>query len=282
MSLFRNLRGRSRSALTIGVVAALALATCGTAAAALVSSVSPTTAAPVTTAVAAAAIFNVDHQSPLVRRAVTKRFNGLQAYNWSGYAKSASKDGTFARVSAWWTVPAVTCPSYEHQATGVWVGIDGFNDQTIEQAGMDADCFRGQAYYYTWYEMFPGAGVEERQVQPGDSLNAIVGHRGATYTLSVIDHTSGRNFTAHRTCAVAICDDSSVEWIVERPAMATTGIMPLSDYSTVHLSAAAWDEFRSSSIVRGISMIDGTGTYHLSTVSPFYNNSFTATWLNSF
>lgn len=39
------------------------------------------------------------------------------------------------------------------------MGLDGFDNQTVEQDGTLAYCFEGAAYYFTWWEMFPGGSV---------------------------------------------------------------------------------------------------------------------------
>jgi len=77
-----------------------------------------------------------------------------------------------------------------------WVGIDGYNNGTVEQLGTATQCFEGVTYYYVWYEMFPAGTVEEGTVacinnnvdcpQPGDRISASVTVTpGGNYTLSL-------------------------------------------------------------------------------------------------
>ena len=74
--------------------------------------------------------------------------------NWSGYAVTgASKSVTF--VGGTWTVPAVQSCTSTNTYSSFWVGIDGFNSNSVEQLGTDSDCSSGSATYYAWREMYP-------------------------------------------------------------------------------------------------------------------------------
>ena len=75
-----------------------------------------------------------------------------------------------------WTEPGVTCTSDEDQEAVFWVGVDGWTNDTVEQAGTVAQCFEGAAYYYTWWEMYPtnDITVVGSTVAPGDQIAASV------------------------------------------------------------------------------------------------------------
>ncbi len=155
------------------------------------------------------------------------------SYNWSGYADTSSP-GTFTAVSAAWRQPATIC-SPEQRLTATWVGLDGFTDSAVEQDGTLAYCFEGQASYYTWWEMYPGGTVTVGSaVRPGDLIKASVTESGGNYTLSVTDASRPSNsFSTVQACASAgSCQDSSAEWIAERPAFldrhrAAVGLHPV-------------------------------------------------------
>src|SRR5207302_868041 len=90
--------------------------------------------------------------------------------NWSGYAATA---GTYTSVSASWTEPTGTC-SGSAKYSSFWVGLDGYNSNSVEQTGSEVDCSGSRAQYYAWYEMYPSAASVSysNTVRPGDHFNA--------------------------------------------------------------------------------------------------------------
>jgi hypothetical protein len=152
--------------------------------------------------------------------------------NWAGYADTGSK---FTKISGTWTEPAVKCGSAQALAV-FWVGIDGFNSQTVEQDGTLAFCQGGGAapQYFTWWEMFPSNSIQlvGKTVKPGDHFAASVVRTGTKYALKVTDSTRGGNsFTKNKTCAAATCKDTSAEWIAEAPT-SSGSIVPLPNFGT--------------------------------------------------
>jgi hypothetical protein len=221
--------------------------------------------------------------------AASSSFLQRNSYNWAGFVDQNATVGKFTSVSGSWVVPAITCTS-EDRIMSVWVGLDGAgpSDPTVEQDGIAAQCFGGTAHYYSWYEMYPAASAAVGMtVQPGDHIAASVSRSGTTYTLKLTDSTtSGNGFTRLATCAAATCKDQSVEWIVERPAFRTTGIVPLAPFGTVTISSAPRNitGFGPSTVTTQITMVDSTGSYRLDTTSllNIAHNGFSTTWLNSY
>jgi peptidase A4-like protein len=218
-----------------------------------------------------------------------------QAFNWSGYADTATKAQTFSKVSGAWTTPSVTCTP-EDQITSDWVGLDGFSSSTVEQLGTISWCFQGTATYFTWYEMFPAGTVEVgTALKPGDKISASVSRTGTSYTLKLTDSTtSGNNISVTKTCALATCKDTSAEWISERPAFADSsgaflGFTPQAHYNAFKITSGAQTSngkagtIGSGPGVNSVTMIDDTVTYNLNTVSGLTGgSSFSTTWKNSF
>jgi hypothetical protein len=163
--------------------------------------------------------------------------------NWSGYALVTASGGQpLYKVSGHWTVPTVkqapgTCSSgwdYSSQ----WVGIDGFNNADLLQAGSAANvfCDIGQSVteYFPWVEWLPAselvlyksAATETLYpFAPGDYLIVTVwatnftGGASTTGNLSFADVTQGWSIAL--TFSAASLGGSqvvghSVEWIVER------------------------------------------------------------------
>ena len=235
------------------------------------------------------------HNHPQVMLAHTghaqavKNVIAVSAFNWAGYADTATKAQTFTKVSGSWTVPSVTC-SAEDQITSGWVGLDGFNSTTVEQLGTTSWCYQGKAVYYNWYEIYPKAVHQvSTALQPGDKVTASVTRTGTSYAFKLTDSTtSGNDISVTKTCALAICKDTSAEWISERPSF-STGIAPQAHYNAFKITnGSQTSSGHTGSIgagpgVNSITMIDSTQTYNLSTVSTLTGgNSFSTTWKNSY
>lgn len=209
-------------------------------------------------------------------------------FNWSGYAATGSS-GSFTRVSGSWTVSRLTSCSAEHQTASEWVGLDGFTNSTVEQAGTISMCFKGRALYYDWYEMYPTLPVivTEHSVAPGDKVSASVTRRGAAYRLVVID-TTHRSDSFSVTASCRTCENDSADWINERDVFASNGYSPLANYGAWKLAnGAATESGRPLSIgslprVHNITMVDATDSYNLASASSLLRRtSFTTTWKDS-
>ncbi len=187
------------------------------------------------------------------------------AENWSGYAATGT---TYSAVTASWTVPTLTCPGGQANTfSSQWVGIDGVNDSTVEQDGTEADCGSSGPTYAAWYEMYgdsavyAGAAVTLGQPQTqvawkcmplalancpvaaGDAMTASVSVTpSGVWTLFVQDATSPRAWTFSTPINWTAPEESSAEWIVERPEVCTghnqCGITPLANFGTVQFTNA--------------------------------------------
>lgn len=211
--------------------------------------------------------------------------------NWAGYADVSTTDGTFTNVSGSWTVPKLTCTK-EDRITSDWVGLDGFSSSTVEQDGTASQCFEGTPVYYSWYEMYPAGTVEVgTSVAPGDTISASVVRSGSSYTLKLTDSTHTANsFSQTASCPTSTCLDTSAEWIAERPAFASTGIVPEAQFSPVKFSGASETAGGRTSTISGysgtnydITCVDSTDTYDIVATSGLTGgNAFTSTWKNSY
>jgi hypothetical protein len=211
-------------------------------------------------------------------------------YNWGGYVDSASP-GAFTAVSASWLQPATFC-SREQRVTAFWVGLDGWTSTTVEQDGTIAYCFEGVPYYYSWWEMFPaGVVFVGSTVQPGDLIKASVTvSGGSNYTLSLTDvNHPADSLTTVQSCQPSVCQDSSADWLIERPQF-SIGVSPMSTFSGWRVSKAS----QTSNGVTGtigagpgvtqVSMFDATSTYPLMSTTGLNRagSEFSARWLNSY
>jgi len=151
--------------------------------------------------------------------------------NWSGYAVTGAV-GSVTNVKGSWIVPAIStpCPVGSYQYSSFWVGIDGYNSSTVEQAGTDSDCANGVPQYYTWYEFYPKRSrVSALAVKPGDSIQGEVSYiGGGNFLVTLTNVTTGQSFSVKGK--VANAKRSSAEWIAEAPS--SGGILPLANFGT--------------------------------------------------
>lgn len=190
-----------------------------------------------TTSVAAAAgLVNVPVQ-------LLQRHNSsVVSTNWSGYAVDGEK---FTKVQGAWTQPVATCSGTSGYAA-FWVGIDGYDSNSVEQLGTDSDCSGSTPSYYAWYEMYPAGSVDLSKttypVSPGDTLEAEVVVNGSAYLLAMRDISSSGTtkwtFITHQSSTTAT--DASAEWVAEAPSecLIICEVLPLSNFGTVQFQDA--------------------------------------------
>jgi Peptidase A4 family len=208
-----------------------------------------------------------------------KGLSQVQSTNWSGYADTST---TFSTVTGDWTEPSASCGSQTSLAA-FWVGIDGYSSSSVEQDGTLVECYRGSAYYYTWWEMYPSNAIQVvgSTLRPGDSIAASVARSGGSYTLKVTDSSrSGDSFTTTQSCSS--CANSSAEWIAEAPS-GSSGVEPLANFHTWTESGATVNSGVISSYTDDeITMVDSAGRVKAQP-GPLNSsgNGFSVTWERS-
>jgi hypothetical protein len=224
--------------------------------------------------------------------AVNGTITAAGSYNWAGYADISSTSGAFTKVTGGWKVPAITCTT-EDRITAQWVGLDGATTGTVEQDGTAEQCFEGKALYTSWYEMYPAGSITVGStVAAGDSISALVSRSGSSYTLKLTDSTHTANsFTKTASCATSTCLDESAEWITERPAYGTTGIVPEAQFKSATFYGGTVTAKGTTSSISGysgtvydITCVDSTDSYDIVTTSGLNSvgKSFTNVWKNSY
>src|SRR4030067_1781947 len=81
----------------------------------------------------------------------------LRVSQWSGYIVASdmqNRTPVIGSVSASWIVPEVKL-SENNTFVGVWVGIGGYGEETLIQAGTEQECINGRGFYYSLCEMIP-------------------------------------------------------------------------------------------------------------------------------
>jgi hypothetical protein len=206
--------------------------------------------------------------------------HAAESTNWSGYAATS---GTYNSVSASWTEPTGHCSSGD-QYSSFWVGLDGYNSDSVEQTGSEVDCAGSRAEYYAWYEVYPNPSYSySNTVKPGDHFNASVTYKGgSSYSLYIADTTEGWSHTTTGTISGA--PRSSAEVIAEAPCCTSSGgILPLADFGTVNFtgSMANGTALGSAGGVTEIIMVDSSGNQKDSVSSLSGGENFSCTWLRS-
>ena len=150
--------------------------------------------------------------------------------NWSGYAVTGTP-GSVTDATASWVVPKIqSACSATNQYASFWVGIDGYDSNTVEQIGTDSDCQNGSAVYYAWYEFYPhGSFTVKMTIAPGDTISASVsaGAKGQ-FTVTLTNLTKHETFST--SAKMPSAKASSAEWIAEAPSGG--GVLPLANFGT--------------------------------------------------
>ncbi len=182
-----------------------------------------------------------------------------QSPNWSGY--DVVTGGPFTSVTATWRQPRVRASSY-FTDVAFWVGLDGDTadpvgdtPQTVEQIGTEGYSLQGDVYYDAWYEMYPAAPVfltgkkNKLAIRAGDSVTASVtyapaGDTPASFTLSLVNHTTGKSFTYTETVdKLSIQPErSSVEVVAEAPSLSDGYILPVANFGLVSFRGCTFED----------------------------------------
>jgi hypothetical protein len=196
--------------------------------------------------------------------------------NWSGYAVSGF--GPYRSVSSSWTQPAVDCVKTPTGWSAFWVGLDGDTTNTVEQTGSEADCSRGTAVYYAWFEMYPKYPVNyPNPVSPGDSFSASVSYAGrGSFQLTLSDTTKGWSQTATQRLKSAKL--GSAEAIAEAPSSGG-GVLPLADFGTVGFRSTTVNGSLLTNSTPGVDPITmASGSTVKAAPSAIGSGSFSDTW----
>jgi hypothetical protein len=160
----------------------------------------------------------------------------ISSANWAGYIANGAAGG-YTSVSSNWTEPSGRCGQGDHYSA-FWVGLDGYSDSTVEQAGSEVDCSGRTPEYSAWYEMYPAAPVYfTSPVKPGDELSGSVIYVNSKFRITLADRTQGWSQTVSRSVAAA--ERSSAEVVAEAPCCtADGGVLPLTDFGSARFTSA--------------------------------------------
>lgn len=150
----------------------------------------------------------------------------------------------FTCVEATWIQPKVTCSGRGLSAVAFWVGMGGFNQHALVQAGTQAACVHGAPQITAWHQslpMEPFAIQTDLVVNVGDQVHSrVLFQAGSTYELLLENLTAGTSFRV--TADNSILDPTSAEWIVEAPTIGCPSacqVSPLPNFRTLTFTDVA-------------------------------------------
>jgi hypothetical protein len=146
---------------------------------------------------------------------------GRLSSNWSGYAITA---GPYTSAQGTFTVPSLSSSATCNEEMSEWVGIDGWSNQDLIQAGIGeslkdpagAGCTTGTFYVWAWWEVLPAAStLVPLTVHAGDQVTVVISQlNGTNWQIVLTDATS------HQSATEGVAyggPGSSAEWVVEAP-----------------------------------------------------------------
>lgn len=261
-----QLRGRLVAAMTVAVLGGGSLALAGGAAGAAAATRPPARpASPVSPMIQATA---PPGASARAVSGATKSY----AYNWSGYAQSVTKRGTFTAVRDYWTVPTVNTTVSGDRYSADWVGIGGYSDNTLVQTGTEADSIGGKAKYDAWTEILPAPEVviTGLVIKPGDKMEGLVKETTAgTWKITVFDRTTGKsggrtvNYRSSGLSAEAIHERPDIGGRLATLARTSNVTFDPGSFSTAAPGTLVWQPLlkaASHATVNEIFMVNNAGT----------------------
>ncbi len=145
---------------------------------------------------------------------------------WAGLVDAGA---TYTALSAYWTVPAVQ-PSESSAVSSTWIGLDGYSDTSMIQAGTEQDISGGSTSYFAWYEALPGSEVEIGGVSPGDEMYAeIYQDSPGLWVITIQDLTSNQSYSGEVSYNGP---GTSAEWIEESTTVSPGPQPPLANFGS--------------------------------------------------
>lgn len=161
--------------------------------------------------------------------------------NWSGYAAvtnlSHPAPNSVSAVYGSWVCPRLSSASHNTWCS-LWVGIDGYSSNSVEQLGTEHDWYNGAQSNYAWFEMYPDYSYEivGFPANPGELMSASVVYTcNGVFVLTLVNETRKVYVTIPTSYTTSlIAQRSSAEWVLEAPY--SGGILPLSHFKTAYFS----------------------------------------------
>jgi len=193
---------------------------------------------------------------------------------WSGYGALGA--GPYTSITGSWNIPTLDCSEGNGDASP-WIGIDGWNNDTVEQIGIDLDCRSGTASYHPWVEMYPGpSDYFKDTVDAGDTLTASVSVSGSSWVLTESDVNTGWTKTFHET---STDKEASAEAIVED--VGASAVPPLPDFGRVSFNQITVNGTPLASAGKVHKSTIERGSTKLAKESVLDGSNFSISWLHN-
>ncbi|HEY6539120.1 MAG TPA: G1 family glutamic endopeptidase [Candidatus Dormibacteraeota bacterium] len=166
----------------------------------------------------------------------------LTSTNWSGYEEdNGAGTANDTGVTGTFTIPALYDGQSPDDYMSEWVGIDGWTNGNLIQAGIVEEPDTSTTFYLdAWWEILPATAVyvdaSFPNMAPGDVMTINI-HQvsGTTWEISMDDVTENETFTSDETYNPSGTTETSAEWIVEAPDVGGS-TAPLADYTPTTFS----------------------------------------------
>jgi hypothetical protein len=167
---------------------------------------------------------------------VSSTFSDALANNatWSGYVDTG---GPVRGITGTFTVPSLTAPLQAGSNFSEWVGLDGYGNSSLIQAGVDEypdPGVAGLVDVMPWWEILPSPETPATSfvnaVSPGDSITIVIDLvSGTLWQVALTDNSTGDSYITEQPYTGPA---GTAEWIIEAPLDGSTGrTYPLAPYS---------------------------------------------------
>jgi Peptidase A4 family len=191
-------------------------------------------------------------------------YSKVGSSNWSGYAQHTTKKGTFTAVQDTWVVPTIKSGKSGTQYASDWVGIGGYSEGTLVQAGTTEINSNGTARYSAWTEILPAASVtiSGLAIHSGDKIKTVVEETSANvWSMTVSDLTTAKsggktvNYKSSGESAEAIHERPEIGTSLSNLAATSNVTFNPGDYSTTAPGHQTWKALLKSTSVAKLAEI---------------------------
>ena len=169
---------------------------------------------------------------PYTGKAVDSPLDHEYDSNWAGAAFASPPSGSkFTSVTGTFNVPTVV--KTNGRAGAAWVGIDGFNTDSILQTGIQWEVEDSEVQFSAWHEWYPADSVNfpALAMSPGDEITVTVVASSSTSGTATVENTSTGKSVSKAISGQALAGQNA-EWIVEDFEEGSS-LVPFANFGTI-------------------------------------------------